>query len=49
MDDDYAEQAQNANEVSKIQEWDETALDNQQEYAFQTEGNEVYQRYSRQY
>ena len=44
MDDDYAEKAQNANEINKIYEWDETTLNNQQEYAFQAEVNEVFQK-----
>ena len=49
MDDDYMEQAQSTNEINKIQECDETTLDDQQEYAFQAEVNEIYQKYGRQY
>ena len=49
MDDDYAEQVQSINEVSKIQEWDKTTMDDPHEQAFQAEVNEVFQRYGRQY
>ena len=42
MDDNYAEQAQNAKEVNEIHEWDETALDDQQDYTFQAEVNKVF-------
>ena len=49
MDSEYADQIQNSNEVSKIQEREDIPIEDPQEQAFQAEVNRVFQKYGRQY